>query len=128
MVTKAGTLLIASGPTHNPGLRHLHVVCTDPCKDGFQLIVSITSWTNNLCDGTCILQANDHDWLTHQSWVMYRAARLEAASTLDNGLQQGTFIPKAAMADEVFDRILYGICASPHTKRKIKQYFGCPVA
>jgi hypothetical protein len=73
------------------------------------------------------LQAGDHDWLKHQSWVMYRAARLEDATTLDNGLQQGIFIPKASMGSAVFDRVISGICASPHTKKKIKLYFGCVI-
>lgn len=90
-------------------------------------MVSVTTWTNNLCDGTCLLQAEDHDWLTHQSWVMYRKARLEEATTLDNGVNLGIFIPKPVMKSDVFDRVVAGICESPHTPRKMKSYFGCPV-
>ena len=127
MVSRAGTLLIPSGPTNNTGLKHLHIVCTDPCVRGYQMLVSVTTWTNHLCDGTCILEADDHDWLTHQSWVMYRKTRLEEATTLDNGVDLGIFIPKQMMQNEVFDRVVAGICLSPQTPRKMKNYFGCPV-
>lgn len=125
MIAKAGTLLIPSGPSNNPNLRHLHVVCTDPCAKGLQLILSVTSWTNNLCDGTCILYAGDHDWIQHQSWIMYRKARLEMSSTLENGIDLGVFVPRKPVSAELFDRIAGGICASPHTPRKIKAYYGC---
>lgn len=125
LVAKAGTLLIPSGPSDNPEMMHLHIVCTDPCQEGKQLIVSVTTWRNNLCDGTCVLNEGDHPWLKHRSWVMYRAARIEASETLDNGLSQGLFSAREDMEDEVFKRILSGICDSPHTKRRIKKYFGC---
>ncbi|WP_179253516.1 hypothetical protein [Brucella pseudogrignonensis] len=125
MVARAGTLLIPSGPDENPGMRHLHIVCTDPCAKQKQLVVSVTSWKNDLCDGTCILDGGDHPWVVHKSWVLYRAARLEAASTLDNGIEKGMFEVREVMTAEVFGRVLNGLCASPHTKRGIKKYFGC---
>ncbi len=125
MVARAGTLLIPSGPEDNPDLRHLHVVCTDPCVNGNQIIVSITSWTNDLCDGTCILRAHEHEFLRHKSYVFYRKARIEAATTLDNGVQQGLFEPREAMNAQTFLRIRNGICRSIQTPRKVKQYYGC---
>lgn len=125
MVAQAGTLLIPSGPANNADRKHLHIVCTDPCARGLQLVVSITTWTNSLCDSTCILDVGDHDFIRHQSWIMYRKARLEEAVTLDNGVEQGIFIPRQPMRGEVFDRVAAGICASQHTPRKIKHYFGC---
>jgi hypothetical protein len=125
LVARAGTLLIPSGPAHDPERRHLHVVCTDPCQNGKQVIVSITTWTNSLCDATCILQAHEHEWLRHQSYVFYRKARIEAATTLDNGVQQGIFEQQGDVYEQTFLRILNGICASPQTPRKVKQYIGC---
>lgn len=125
MIARAGTLLIPSGPDNDPGRRHLHVVCTDPDAAKTQLIVSITSWTNNLCDGTCILQPHEHPWLRHQSYVFYRKARIELATTLENGLRLGIFEQLADMNGQTFLRIRNGVCASPQTPRKIKRYFGC---
>lgn len=123
MVGKAGTLLIPSGPSHNPGRKHLHIVCTDPCQYGLQLIVSVTSWTNDLCDGSCILDVGDHDWIIHKSWVMYRKTKTESADTLINGLRLGLFSAEACMAGPVFERVCAGILASPHTPRAMKKYY-----
>lgn len=125
MVAKAGTLLIPSGPANDPARRHLHVVCTDPCKNGNQVIVSITTWTNDLCDGTCIMQAHEHEWLTHQSYILYRKARIEAAATLENGVRLGIFEQQAPMNGQTFLRIKNGICRSIQTPRKVKLYCGC---
>lgn len=88
MVARAGTLLIPSGPLDNAGMRHLHIVCTDPCVERKQLVVSITTWRNNLCDGTCILDRGDHPFVVHRSWVLYRAAKIEPSSTFTNGIER----------------------------------------
>jgi hypothetical protein len=103
----------------------LHVVCTDPCENGDQVIVSVTTWTNNLCDGTCILQAHEHEWLQHQSYVFYRKARIESATTLDNGIRIGEFELRSDMNAQTFLRIRNGLCSSDQTPRKVKKYFGC---
>lgn len=126
MVAAAGTLLIPSGPLEDQNRRHLHVVCTDPCAAGNQIIVSITTWTNDLCDDACILEAHEHEFLRHKSYVLYRKARIEAASTLDNGVAQGLFMTRAPMNGQTFLRIKNGICRSKQTPRKVKKYFGCP--
>jgi hypothetical protein len=116
---------MASGPHGNQDLRHLHIVCTDPCSRGLQLIVSVTSWTNSLCDSACILDEGDHPFIRHRSWVMYRKSRLELAADLDNGVQIGVFVPRQTVAPHIFERVLQGICTSASTPFKIKQYFGC---
>jgi hypothetical protein len=125
LVARAGTLLIPSGPDNDPTRRHLHVVCTDPCENGYQVIVSITTWTNNLCDATCVVQAHEHEWLTHQSYVFYRKARIEAAETLDNGVRIGEFEPQGTMNAQTFLRVKNGLCQSLQTPRRVKKYLGC---
>lgn len=125
LIIKSGTLLIPSGPSHDPDRKHLYVVCTDACDAGNHLIVPISGYANHLCDGTCILEPGDHEFVTKRSYAFYRKARIESATTLDNGLDMQVFIPKADMAPDIFGRILEGICASPQTARKLKRYFGC---
>lgn len=125
MVARAGTLLIPSGPAHDPDRHHLHVVCTDPCNDGKQLIVGINSWINDQCDAACILQAHEHQWLNRVSYVFYRKARIVDAIDLDNGVVQGVFTAHPAMNGQTFLRIRNGICLSAQTSLKIKAYYGC---
>lgn len=87
--------------------------------------MSITSWTNDLCDPTCKLETHEHEWLKHPSYVFYRKARVEAATTLDNGVQQGLFEACEPVNAQTFLRIKNGICGSKQTPRKVKNYFGC---
>lgn len=125
MVARSSTLLIPSGPSHDPNRKHLFVVCTDPCPDGKQLVVCVASWVNDLCDGTCILQEHEHPFLTHQSYILYREARVEAVADIEKGIDDGRFLPRAAMNAQTFLRVRNGVCRSKHTPRKIKRYFGC---
>ncbi|APH54812.1 Hypothetical protein GbCGDNIH9_8580 [Granulibacter bethesdensis] len=103
---------------------HLHIVCTDP-DDGYQLIVSICTRINNLCDPSCILQPHEHPFLTKESYVLYREAKLVQHSALTKGVAENRFILKEDMNGQTFLRITKGICTSIQTSRHIKKYFGC---
>jgi hypothetical protein len=58
-----GAILIPSGPSHDVTKKHLFAICSDPDKDGNCLIVPVSTWTNDLCDGTCILERHDHSFI-----------------------------------------------------------------
>lgn len=124
--SRAGTLLIPSGPAVDPNRRHLHVICNDTDANGLNLLVAVTSWTSDLCDPTCRLEAHEHPWLSHSSYVLYRKAEVREAVKLDAGIQRGLFTVLQSMNGQTFLRIRKGICTSPQTPRKIKRYFGCP--
>lgn len=117
-----GTLLIPSGPSLDPEKKHLFVICNDTCKDGMNLLVPITSWTNKLCDGTCILLATDHNFIKHKSYVFYRQTRLEKSAYLAKGIQDGTFNERDSFSAFKFLKIRNGIITSPQTPRKYKNY------
>ncbi|GAA0862467.1 hypothetical protein GCM10009115_09250 [Sphingopyxis soli] len=123
---KKGTVLIPSGPSHDPNRKHLHVVCTDPDANGEQLIVSICTKVNNLCDPACTIQPHEHSWLTKESYVFYRKAQIVPQAALANGIAGNHFTVKDDMNGQTFLRIANGICASIQTPRKIKKYIGCP--
>lgn len=122
---RAGTLLIPSGPAVDPSRRHLHVICNDTDENGQSLLVPVTTWINDLCDSTCRLEAHEHPWLTHSSYILYRKAAIREAAQLYAGIQQGLFTAREPMNGQAFLRIRKGVCASPQTPRKIKRYFGC---
>jgi len=124
-VYRAGTMLIPSGTAHNPNNRHLFIVCNDTDADGNNLIVSVSTYSNPRCDGTCILETHEHDWLRHQSYVFYRKIRIEAADALERGILEGSILQQADMNQQVFLKVINGICRSPQTPRKIKMYFNC---
>lgn len=125
MVARKGTLLIPSGPSHNPELRHLHIVCTDPDTNGRVVLVSVTTLSNNLCDQTCVLQPYDHEWLRHPSYVLYRKARFEHAKDLDEGIRSGSLEVRSDINSAAFLRVFKGLCRSTATPRFIKRHLGC---
>lgn len=123
---KRGTLLIPSGPSDDPNRRHLFVICTDECEKGQFLIVPISTFINDLCDATCILDAHEHEFLKHKSYVLYRGALIEKRSTLEQGVVKGMIYQREDLNGQSFLRVRNGICKSKQTARKIKLYFGCP--
>jgi hypothetical protein len=114
-----------SGTYHNPGLKHLFVVCTDACEHGLHILVSITGWTNNLCDGTTRIGAGEHPFLYKDSYVFYRKARVESSDVILAGINTGLFELKDPISESWMAQITAGICASMHTPRKVKKYAGC---
>ena len=92
------------------------------------MLVSITGWTNHLCDGTCKLGKGDHPFLYKDSYVLYRKARVETAETIAKGVESGLFECKEDISDEWVAKIMKGLCDSIHTPKKVKQYANCPTA
>lgn len=123
---KKGTVLIPSGPSHDPDRLHLHVVCTEPDDGGMQLIVSISSLTNKFCDNACVLLAHEHAFLNRESYVFYRNARLVKKEALDNGVSSNLFKPHDSFNGQAFLKIMKGFCTSKQSPKKIKVYVGCP--
>lgn len=121
-----GTLLVPSGPSHDPGKKHSYVICTDPCDKGLQVIVPICKRTNHLCDTTCNVQPHEHEFLDVLSFVMYRKADIKEAQFLIDGVTKKLLIPKKNINAQSFLRIKNGICKSKETPRKVKRYLECP--
>lgn len=124
-IAKKGTLLIISGPSHDPNRKHLHVICNDPDLQGNVLLVSICSVAAAAHDTTCQLQAHEHRFLNHLSYVYYAKAQIVPVASLENGLAQRLIAAHDDMNGQVFLRVRNGVCHSPHTPRKIKNYLGC---
>lgn len=125
-VAKRGTLLIMSGPRHDRERRHLHVVCCDPDENGKLVIVSICSKEDaGWHDATTVLQPHEHPWLKHDSYVFYTKAVVVACEALEKGVEQGVMETHDPMNAQVFLKVTKGICKSPHTPRKVKNFMGC---
>lgn len=119
---KKGTLLIPSGPSHDPDRMHLFIICNDTCSGGKNLIVPVSSWTNEFCDDTCKLDVGDHPFIRKPSYIFYRKTELMNASDLDRGIEAGVFEQREEVSTSIYLRVRSGIIASPQTKRKYKRY------
>ena len=115
-----------SGTYHNPDQKHLHIVCTDPDDQGRVVLVPVTTWTNDLCDGTCILLEHEHPWLWKpKSYILYRKVDFFEVAALERGLANGALEEQEPCNGQVFLRVRNGLCNSPHTPRKVKRAMGC---
>jgi hypothetical protein len=126
---KRATLLIPSGPVHDPDRKHLFVLLTDPIEtpdvqDKQVLLVNIATVPNGLpYDATCIIQPAEHRFIKHESYVFYAKARIEAANALLRGVKSGQFIPHDIMDHALVQRISDGLRQSPHTSPKILRFY-----
>lgn len=120
-LSKQGSLLIPSGTTHDPNRKHLFVVCALNADEAFLAIIS--TWKNNLCDGTCTIEAGEHPFIVTKSYVMYRKCRVERCDTLVKGVEAGVLIPRPAFNNDVFSRICRGIEKSTQIPWKMRRAF-----
>lgn len=106
-------LLYPSGPDGDYRRNHLFVVMTSPSGPGRQIIMVPVCTVRPKCDRTCILSANDHDFLTHESFVAYRFTRLEREERLLRGIDSGEFVQQPPVVAEIYADIRAGFDRSP---------------
>lgn len=122
---KRRTILIPSGPSHDPERLHLCIICSDPCSKKMISVVPISTYTNDKCDQTCIINTNDHKFVRHKSYVLYRNARIIGCNEVLRGINEGKFTTHDNMNAQTFLRISNGMCRSEYTPRKVKIYLNC---
>jgi hypothetical protein len=122
---KKGTIIIPSGTDFDPDRKHLFVICTDKCENGFQVIVPICTHVNDLCDSTCVIAKGEHRYITKKSYVLYRKSQIIESENLVKGVKSGKLQPHDDMNGQTFLRVKKGLCGSRQTPRKIKKYLGC---
>lgn len=121
---RRATLLIPSGPTHDPERKHLHIVLNDPHgESGEVLIVSVTSIPlSNLYDPSCSLNPGEHPFIVRDSYVSYRFTRKVQAQALEDQVKQGEFIAKPLMDEKIFKYVIEGFFDSPHVTPKLRRF------
>lgn len=127
-VSPKDTLLIASGPLSDPDKKHLHVAITAACSNHHHILVPICSIPEDLYyDRTCILTPEDHPFIKHSSYVDYGLIKQRHAAHLQKYLENGTYLVKEVVSDDLFKRICNGITESDHTPGwAVKQYKNWP--
>lgn len=121
---RKGTLLIPSG-----GTDHLFFICNDPvyypkmAKECF-LAVNISTVKPGIeHDSTCILNAGDHPFVHHSSFVYYKKADIFGAITVSQQIASGDIRTHAPCSDQTFSRILAGFGISPHVIPRIRLFY-----
>jgi hypothetical protein len=113
------TFLIPSGCKN-----HLFVVLTEACLEGNILLVSFsTIREERFYDETCMVYPGEHPFIKNPSYIEYRKARIEKEAHLIK-CRDTTYWPHhEPVSDELFKRICNGVFDSPHTPKRIKEYY-----
>lgn len=123
MIFRKGTLLILSGP-----VEHLHIVMNDPVYshehgwDGV-LAVNISSVKPGIYhDPSCIVQAGQHQFVSRDSWVVYREAAVMRCDRLEYKLASGEIRGHQTTTEELFANVRAGFDISRMVPQKIKRF------
>jgi hypothetical protein len=63
-----------------------------------------------------------HPFVTKESYVFYRKARIESEAKIEAAITSGDFLARQPMPDPPLNSIIEGILSSNQTPRKIKKY------
>lgn len=97
-------------------------MCAEPDSDQYQrVIVSVTSDKPQLKDRSCALTPADHDFIKHDSLVLYQKSLLVTSGAMNRWLSRGEIQIKRPCADSVIARIRAGALASPYTPQDVKE-------
>ncbi|WP_433935287.1 hypothetical protein [Brevundimonas diminuta] len=103
--------------------QHLWVVMNDECGDGQCLLLMITTiYENRKSDTACVLNAGDHPFITHPSYVAYRLAQMPRADHVRRMLDKKYYVSKEHFEKPVFDRISAGLFQSDHCSGTVRKY------
>lgn len=99
----------------NDGVRHLWDVTTSATPQDTVVIFNFTSWVDDGCDPSCIVEAGEHPHIKHKSYVSYLRGR-EVETTL---LRNPQFCdPQPSVTPDLLYRVQSGAIASVYTKTK----------
>lgn len=129
-IDSRASLLMYTRSQSEDDTKHLFVVLNDPCNDVLQgrsdvvLLVNFSSIKPGITyDTSCILKAGCHEFITRDSYIVYKEARIEPALFLQNAIDSGDFIAKSPVSMDVYNQIISGLFLSGYTARKYTRFF-----
>lgn len=125
---RRATLLIPSGPNHDPSRNHLHIVLNDPYPDHTHLpkvlVVSVTGIPNtNLYDPSCSLFPGEHPFVVKPSYVIYKFSKLMDPGVLDAKVRAKEYAAKPLVNEKLYAHIVTGLRDSLQTEPRLLKFF-----
>lgn len=128
IAARKATLLIPSGPNHDPDRKHLHIVVTDPNGSGDVLVVCVVSIPpTNIYDSSCTFFPGEHPFIVKDSYIAFGFSRVVQASLLEAKVAAGDYIAKADLDEKRFADVVVGLADSPFTTPKILKFYQATV-
>lgn len=117
------------------GYFHLYFVLTDPFfngetgQDNCVLSVSCSSIKEGRqYDKSCVIKKGEHEFIKKDSFIFYHHLRVDSAAEIQNGINNGKFIVKEVLNDELYFRILNGVLKSPNIERCYVRFLKSAIA
>lgn len=108
---KLGDTFLVSDPGETLDT-HLWIVLSDPAKDPERvIIVNVTRW-RDAQDQACVLEEDDHPWLTRRSCVNYRDAKVVSLQHLQSILSGDQIEQRDPLSEDLLRRVLNGVSDS----------------
>lgn len=125
---RRATLLMASGPAHEPDRKHLFILLTDPhvYQQGKPcvLMTSVSTVKSGLPhDGSCYLYPGDHPFIRHKSYVSYRHTSIVEVEKLLKGVKERVLVPYPPLDIDLFPRVLKGFEESREVAPKFVDFY-----
>ena len=91
---------------------HLWVVVSDPQLDQNRVLIVNLTTVRRDHDPACVLNAGDHSFVKHASYMRYSGSQIVSARDLDQKLSAGQIILEGKVSAQVLQRIRTGAAAS----------------
>jgi hypothetical protein len=94
---------------------HLWVLLWGPAgpADAF-LAVHLSTWREGR-DRSCLIQAGEHPFVQHETYVVYNNTKRFTAAVLQGAITARQAMPRAPVSPPLLDRLRVGFFASPFT-------------
>jgi len=108
---KQGDTFLGGGQIH--GEHHLWLIVNEPsAHSGVALIVNVSTLRLG-AETTCVVQAGDHPFVKHDSYVRYGSARKVKGTDLAEAVKKGLLKPHQAASNAFLAKVRAGAKASP---------------
>ena len=112
-------------PKHEalPNINHLWVILTEPQGAAEEVIVANLTDQDDHIDQTVMLNVGCHPFVVKPTVIAYGEAKIRAKKDLLMLVAKGLVIPRQPFTGKLIMDIQKGICASLHTKNKVKNFW-----
>jgi len=121
---KKKTILIPSGPSHDPDRKHLFCILTDASHHNQHLLVPICSVKpGKFYDPTCVILPGAHSFIKKDSYVEYRLMEIRPTKHICKLVDGNEWTEKEDFNEDLHNRICEGIRTSKFTPRWAKDHY-----
>jgi hypothetical protein len=131
MVARGDTFSLPIITASGERILHLNVVLTDPhCIivndeeiEAFIIVNATSIYPGVEWDKACKLVNGDHQLITHDSYIIYKRAKVMSVKELDEGVQRGLYLTQGVASAALLRNACRGLEQSVHASPKIKKIF-----